>query len=357
MRNHRYDCMGSVPRVRYSSVMLLVTAIAAGCGSADGSDPIEETAIPVRVVTVQPDSLAPVIEAAGVLGPKEQIDLAFKIGGVVARVPVDEGMEVRRGAPLALLDLAEIDAQVAKAKSALDKAERDHTRANNLYRDSVATLEQVQNAKTAVEVARSDYEAATFNQRHAVIVAPSDGIVLRRAVEAGELVAPGRTILVFGSRNAGSVVRVALADRDLVKVQPGDAAEVSFDAYPGHTFAGRVQRVGAAANLQTGTYSVEIAMPEVPSRVAGLIGRVRIQPSVTHSALLVPIDAITEADRGNAVVFALSEDGTSAQQRLVTLGPIEGAHVAVLSGLHSGARVITAGAPYLVDGARVKVVQ
>lgn len=342
---------------RATATNLILAAFVAGCGRADGSSEVEEKAIPVRVVTVRMDSLAPVIEAAGILGPKEQVDLAFKIGGVVARVLVDEGMEVRRGAPLATLDLSEIDAQVAKAKSALDKTERDLARARNLYRDSVATLEQVQNAQTMADVARSDYEAAAFNQRHAVILAPSDGIVLRRASEAGELVAPGQRVLVFGSRTAGSVVRVALPDRDLVNVQNGNPAEVIFDAYPGRTFAGRVQRVGAAANLQTGTYTVEVAVPEVPSRVAGLIGRVRIQPSSSHSALFIPIDAVTEADRGAAVVFALSEDGSTAQQHRVTLGPIDGALVAVLNGLESGARVITAGAPYLTDGARVKVVQ
>jgi len=342
---------------RQAPAFLLLSIIATGCESADGRAPVEETAIPVRVATVQPDSLAPVIEAAGVLGPRQQVDLAFKIGGVVAQVLVDEGMEVARGARLAVLDPVEINAQVAKAKSALDKAERDLTRAKNLYRDSVATLEQVQNAQTAADVARSDYEAAAFNQRHALIVAPSDGIVLRRSVEAGELVAPGQPVVVFGSRSAGSVVRVALTDRDLVNVQAGDPAEVSFDAYPGRTFAGRVQRVGAAANLQTGTYTIEVAVPEVPSRVAGLIGRVRIQPSTSQSVLMVPIDAITEANRGAAVVFAVSDDGTTAQQYNVTLGRIEGAHVAVLSGLERGTRVITAGAPYLTDGARVKVVQ
>ena len=327
-----------------------------GCNQVNGQGPaLNETEIPVRVVEVGTTDQAAFIEAPGTLAPREELQLGFKMGGVVARIAVREGDRVRAGQVLAALELTEIDAHVARAQSALNKAERDLARARNLYADSVATLEQVQNATTALEVARSDYETARFNRRYAVIVAPADGAVLRRAAEPGELVGAGQKVLTLGNEAAGLIVRAGLPDRDAVRVRAGDAAEVVFDAFPGQVFAGRVRQIGAAANLQTGTYTVEIALANAPRALAGLIGRARIQPSAREHTALVPIDAITEADGDHAVVYALAADGT-VRRLTVRIGPISGDRVSVLSGLEGVTRIVTAGSAYLSDGAKVRVI-
>ena len=81
---------------------------------------------------------------------------SFKTGGVIAKTMVSEGQNVKKGQLLARLNLAEIDAQLSQANEAANKAERDLTRARRLLADSVATLEQVQNASTALEVAKKN---------------------------------------------------------------------------------------------------------------------------------------------------------------------------------------------------------
>ena len=65
---------------------------------------------------------------------------------------------------LATLNLTEVNAAAEQASLAYQKAERDYERASNLYQDSVATLEQMQNAKTALDVARQQYNSAGFNR-------------------------------------------------------------------------------------------------------------------------------------------------------------------------------------------------
>ena len=338
--------------------LILVSVLGlAACHRADGQDApvVAEQEIPVRTISIAADSFAPIIEAAGVLAAREEIPLAFKIGGVVARVLVEEGQRVREGQTLALLDPIEIDGAVARARSALDKAERDLTRARNLYRDSVATLEQVQNATTAAEIARSDFETARFNQRYAVVIAPASGAVLRRTVEPGQLVAPGQSVLILGNDAAGVVVRVALADRDAVRVRAGDGAELSFAAFPGQTFRGRVRLVGAASHAQTGTYAIEIALLQPPRVLSGLIGRARIQPSARQQVTLVPIDAISEADGAHAVIYALGSDAR-VRRLPVTLGVLSGDRVSIVNGLEGVSRIVTAGSAYLSDGAKVKIV-
>jgi RND family efflux transporter MFP subunit len=300
-------------------------------------------------------TLARPIVGDGTVRPKEEIALSFKVGGVIARIAVDAGDAVRAGQTLAALDLKEIDAALAKARSAAAKAERDLARARRLYADSVVTLAQLEDAQTAAEQARADLDAAAFNRRYAVIVSPSAGTVLRREAEPGENVSPGSPVLVLGSRARGNVVQVGLADRDVVSVRKGDSAVVHFDALPGETFEGRVSQIAAAADPGTGTYAVEIALRDGGTLAAGLVGRMEIRPSRGASATLVPVEAVLEADGDNATVYALSADSARAERRRVRVGFIDGDRVAVTDGLDDAAAVVTDGAAYLNDGTAVRV--
>jgi RND family efflux transporter MFP subunit len=195
------------------------------------------------------------------------------------------------------------------------------------------------------------------NRRYAVIVAPAHGVVLRRAAEPGENISAGATVLVVGSRGVGrgNVLEIGLADRDAVSVRKGDPALARFDALPGHEFAGRVTRIGAAADPVTGTYEVEIALDGAGALAAGLVGRAEIRPARGAPARLIPIEAVLEADGADATVYTLSADGKRAERRRVTIAFIEGSRVAVSGGLEGASRVLADGAAYLDDGAAVRV--
>lgn len=339
-------------------LILPLLVLAAACGrDAQAEAPRGPDAVAVRTAPVTREWVTRPVEATGTLHSKDEIQLSFKIGGIVARVLVAEGQQVRRGQPLAMLDLREIDAQVAAARSGVDKAQRDLARAEALYADSVATLVQVQDARTGAEVARSGLQAAAFNRRYATITAPADGIVLRRLAEGGELVAPGAPIVVLGISERGQVLRVGVADRDAVRLKPGDAATVRFDAFPGEAFAGSVREVAPAADPMTGTYQVEVSVTGGGKPLAsGLVGRVELRPAAGTEMALVPISAILEADGDAATVYTLAADGRTAKRLPVTVGFIAGERVAVSGGLEGVASVVTDGAAYLGDGAAVKVV-
>jgi RND family efflux transporter MFP subunit len=311
--------------------------------------------IVVRAAPVIDTALARPIVATGTVSPKDEIALSFKVGGVIARVSVDPGDAVRAGQTLAILELREIDAGLTKARSAAAKAERDLARAQRLYADSVVTLAQRQDTETAAELARADLDAAAFNRRYAVIVAPTSGTVLRRSAEPGETVDPGTAVLVLGSRARGNVVEVGLADRDVVSVRKGDPAVALFDALPGLSFQGRITQIAGAADPGTGAYAVEITLRDGGSLVAGLVGRVEIRPVLGAPATLVPIEAVLEADGDEATVFALSADSTRAERRRVTVAFITGSTVAVAGGLEGARTVLTDGAAYLDDGSAVRV--
>ena len=161
----------------------------AACSGADAKpEPTTAAPVPITLGDVIRESVSRPITATGAFGPKDEVLLSFKTGGIVDRVLVDEGDAVSRGQQLAVLDLREIDAFVTKANIAVDKATRDVTRLRALQRDSVATLAQLQDAESALAAAEADRQTARFNREYAVITAPASGRILRRRVQPGALV-------------------------------------------------------------------------------------------------------------------------------------------------------------------------
>lgn len=344
---------------------ILVTLAIAGlllaaCGRSHApAQTTAQEAAPVRTAPAESVDVPGSVRSVGVLEPRDEMRLSFKVGGVVDKVAVDAGDRVRRGQLLATIKRAEVDAAVNQANEAAEKARRDLERARRLKADEVATEEQVQDLATAYSVSRSSLEAARFNARYARIEAPEDAVVLQRLADANELVQPGQPVLVLGGTSGGWIVRTALADRDAVRVDVGDAAKIAFDAFPGREFAGRVTRVGSSADPVTGTFDVEIAVAADGARFArGLVAKVSL--SVRDGAesaprTVVPVTAIVEANGAEATVYVLDPGRGVARRKQVTVGSIVGDRVVIAAGLEAGEVVITDGAAWLADGSRVHV--
>ncbi|MCZ8206092.1 efflux RND transporter periplasmic adaptor subunit [Gemmatimonas sp.] len=343
--------------------LLLVAPLLAACGTstdtaAADAPTLRAAPVPVTVATLDPGDSMAVVTATGTFESRDEIPLAFKIGGVITRVLVDEGATVQRGQILAALDLREIDAAVAKAEVATDKAQRDQARVQRLAADSVATLAQLQDATSALDAARADLAAARVNRDYAVITAPEAGIVLRRQVAPGSTVGPGTTVLTMGGTRRGRVLRAGVPDRDALRIRVGDAATVHFDAMPKARFEGKVILVGRSADPRTGTYAVEVSLTGTDALPSGLVGQLRIAVKGKPVAMRIPVDALLEADRDSATVYTIRVDSAgapvAAPQR-VAVGALSGDQVHI-NGLAPEARVITRGATYVTAGAPVRII-
>jgi multidrug efflux system membrane fusion protein len=343
--------------MRPLTIVAAFALVLAGCANVEAdAKSATPTAVPVRTAIVTVRSLTPRILATGVLGGKEEVPLSFKIGGIVARVLVDGGERVRAGQLLAELAPAEIQSEVGKAQQGRAKAQRDLARARALHADSVATLEQLQDATTAFEIAEENVRIAEFNRRYAAIRAPANGVVLRRLAEPGQFVTPGSDVLTVRTDGRGVVLRAGLPDRDVVRLRSGDSTTVRFDAYPGEAFRGRVSQIASASSPTSGTYDVEIALDAKAARLAsGLIGRAEIAARGSAEYPVVPIDALLEAEGDSAIVYVLAPAGDRAVRRRVRIAQLDGALVAIASGVSSGDQVIVRGGAYVDDGTRVKV--
>jgi RND family efflux transporter MFP subunit len=262
---------------------------------------------------------------------------------------------VRRGDPLAILDLSEIDAQVNQAGIAVQKARRDMTRAENLYRDSVGTLEQYQNARSAYELAQSQKKIADFNREHSRIKAPANGEIQKILVEENELIAPGHPAILFASTESDWVVRVALTDKDIVKFTIGDSAQVSMDAFPGIRFPARITELGAIAEPVTGTYEAELSiLHSDPQFRSGFISRTDLFPTQSIETAVVPLESLLGA-RDNLASVYVYRDGEVSRRKIRT-GRIIGDMVIVTEGVEPGELVVTEGAKYIMKDSSVKVV-
>lgn len=336
--------------------------IVAGCNSPSNiatRDTVSAaTPIYVRVVPIERTLTGLPVPAVGKLEVKEELRLSFKIGGIIEKVFVDEGQTVHKGQLLATLSLTEIDAQLTQAQNGFDKADRDLNRVKNLFADTVATLEQLQNATTAWEMARAGLDAAAFNRKYAEIYAPTDGRVLQRLGGDHEQVAAGTPVIVMADYGRGWVVRTGLADRDFMRVNLNDTATVIFDALPGMIFSGSISQIAAAPNQVSGTYEIEIKLRSPRDRlVSGLVGKVSIMPITKKAATLVPIEALVEADGLRGFVFAPAPDQKSARKLPVTISYMHNGRVGIDDTLAGITSVITSGATKLTDGAPVAIVR
>ncbi len=343
-------------RAAWLLMPLLLAGTLAACSKVEST--VAEKATPVRIAAATSGPATPPIAATGQVASKDEMRLSFKLGGVIRRISVEAGDEVKQGQRLAEIELAEISAQVEQARQLAAKAQRDLERGERLHADQVISLEQLQDLRTQSSVARAALGSAQFNLGFSTIVAPRDGVVLRRMVEEREQVAPGATVLEIGTNDGGYVVRLALADREVVQLKLGDPAEVRMDAYPGRVLSAKVSEISRAVDARSGLFPVEVRLESPQLQLAsGLVAKVALSPSSSREASLtyVPIAAVVEGDRDRASVFVLAND--RARRRPVRVAFMAADQVALAEGLAPGETVVTEGALYLQDDERITVVK
>ena len=318
-----------------------------------GADPI-----PVTVVALSKTTTNAVIRSSGKLATEEETLLSFKTGGVVNSVLVKEGDHVTKGQLLATLDLTEINTLVAQARFGYEKAQRDFKRVTNLYADSVATLEQLQNAQTSLSVAKEQLESAAFNRSFSEIHAQAPGYVLRKFVNAGRVVGVGDPILLTNAATSGQwILKIGVSDRQWSTIQLKDRATVALDAFPGRSFQATVCRKAEASDPATGAFTIELRLHDDGAKLAtGMFGSATLQSQASLPSWNVPYEAVLDANGDEGFVFVTSDNKT-AEKRAVTIGSFSGNHIQITGGLEDAAALILSGSAYLADQSPIKIIK
>lgn len=203
--------------------------------------------------------------------------ISAKTLGRITQLNVDEGDTVQQGQLLVALDDSDLQADLARARTNiefskrsanlarvdLDLAKDDYTRAKAQFDDKIISVQQFDHAGKAVELARAKYDMAGAAVKKAEaelsvietklanteIVAPSAGVVARRWVVSGDVVAPGEPILTtFDLQDLW--VTANFEETKISSIRVGDPVQISVDSYSGHDFEGRVLLIGAATAAQ-----------------------------------------------------------------------------------------------------------
>lgn len=313
--------------------------------------------IPVKLIPVNSDTSIRIIEASGSISTEDEARLSFKVGGIIESILVKEGDKVNKGQLLATIKSTEIAAQVQQVQLAVEKAQRDYQRVYNLYQDSVATLEQLQNAKTGLDIAKQNLNQVYFNQQYSKIYAPSNGFIVKKIANAGELVNPGSQVLWMSASSGNSkwILRVGLPDEDWALIEKGNNATVSIDAFPGKQFKARVSKKALAADPATGNFPVELQVDFGNEQAAnGMFGNASIAVTQSSVGFSIPYDALLEANGRKGYVF-VSNDRKTVKKVEVIIAGISNQVAYISSGLEGYAYVVSAGSPYLSEQSVITV--
>lgn len=340
------------------SLAFISLALLIACHAAPDEDTATgESPIPVKITRIGLEKGRVAIEATGVFSTDNEMLLSFKNGGIIERIYVKEGDPVKKGQVLATANMAEINARAAQVKSVLEKAGRDYARATQLYNDSVATKEQMQNAKTALEVARQDWNSIQFNLRYSEIRATTDGVILRKLANEGQITGPGMPVLQLNGTGQGRwIVKAGVSDRQWAEIKKSDEAVINCDAFKEDVPA-TVIRKSEGLDPQSGTFTVYV-QPNSTNGLpiaAGMFAKTTIY-GPTSNSWIVPYAALLDGDGGKGYVF-VTDDGKTAQKVEVKIGSLQDDNVLVISGLEGHRSLIVSGSPYLKDGSKIQVVQ
>lgn len=238
--------------------------------------------------------IALIVTAAGNLAPTNQIIVGSELSGTAKEVLVDTNDPVKKDQPLAKLDTSKLDQQTGRSKAALLAAKARVRQAEATVAESKASLARqeelhdlssgktpslatmetsratlaraqadLESAQAAVAGAEADVRAFESDLAKMIIRSPVDGIVLARSIDVGQTVAASftaPTLFTIAEDLKKMELLVNVSEADIGRIEPGQSADFSVDAWPTRKYTAKVKKVAFGA-VGTGTIVKEGASP------------------------------------------------------------------------------------------------
>jgi RND family efflux transporter MFP subunit len=340
----------------------------------------------VRVTEVKRGTLTQRVYVTGTIQPDFSTRVMPEVAGVLEKfelpdgTPIEEGVQVQRGAVIAVIEhkdlaaaLEEAKANVRVAESSLEEtrvrvkdAERERDRMVELCKQGACTererdaavtayeaaLARQQLAKDTVEQTKATLKKVRARYDDATVEAPISGVVSKKYVDRGSYVNPSTPIARIVNI-AHVEIKGGVAGKYFPALRPGHTtARVEVDAYPDERFGGVVQRMEPELDPVTRTFEVTLRIENPQQKLKpGMFARIHIIAARREDVPVIP-DAALVSTEDDTTVFLVEED--TANLKSVRLGIREGAMVEVADGLKPGDVVVTRGHHLLEDGARVR---
>lgn len=365
--------------VRYRSAVsalmlgVFICPVLSGCGEKAEA---ETPQIAVRVMTVGADAAANPNQApsySGVVMPRIESAVAFRVAGRMTDRKVNVGDSVRGDQVLATLDPAPFKLAIDAASSVVTAATAERSLAagevarNKPLADrgivAAAQFDRLKNARDTTEArlseAQSRLSVAQDDLGYAALKAPTSGVVTEVSAEVGQYLAPGQVAFRVARPDTLEAV-VDVPEAVVASLKADTPAIVELLANSGKPLAAHVREIAPAADAATRTYRVRVVLQDAQQARIGMTARVRFAATVggdnqrTVMSFRLPMQAIFNQDKQTAV-WVVSPDGGSIALRPVTVAAFDSNGATITSGLSQGERIVTAGVHRLDAQQRVRI--
>ena len=322
-------------------------------------------------------------EYVGRIRAQQFVEVRARVEGFLEQMLFEEGTQVKRNQVLFIINQAQYQAKVDKARAQLKKdeatarkAERDLNRIRPLYEQNAASQLDLDNAVAAYETAvasvgmsQADLEQAEQELGYTIVRSPISGQISERHVDLGTLVGgSGKSLLATIVKSDTILVDFSMTALDYLKSKERNVTFGQKDStrswqptvtitLPDNTVyehKGLVDFAAPQVNPKTGTFSVraELANPE-HVLLPGQFTKVKVLLDVRENATVVPQKALI-IEKGGAHIFVMRKDST-VERRFIEVGPEFGNDVVVERGLSAGEMIVYEGFHKLTPGMKVRV--
>ncbi len=328
----------------------------------------------IRILEVKPGELRVIVNATttSTVKSETEVTLSAQRTGKVVKLLVKEGDLVKQGSLIAQLDLSEETVQtmnmLAQSRATFEESQKHLKRTEDLFNKGMISQQDLDSVRRAYEIARSQNEAATADEAvkraYSVVTAPFDGVIAKKYTEVGELLLPGKQIVMIV--NPDKIYVLATIDEvDVGKLRLAQPVMVTVDAFPGEKFPGTIKRfspIVSGGKLETRTADVWVYFNEqYPKIKPGMSADVEILVATLQSVLSVPSQAVIERE-GKKQIYVVNasapKQGATAVAKLkpVEIGETNWSFTQITKGLAAGEYVITTPeAEGLKDGVKVRI--
>ena len=313
----------------------------------------ETAAIPVKTEPVVRGEITDYVETHTRLEAERWVNVVARASGLAQELLVEEGDSIEAGAILVRLDKAELSLGLRRAATALEQARSDFDRTREMFELNFISESEFDVVRLKLESSDTAFEEARLNLDYADISAPIAGVVMRRAVETGDMVRVSDSVFAVADLDP-LLARIYIPEKRIRQVRVNQEARILIDMFADEHFQGSVRMISPGVNPETGTVKVTLEIPTADPRLRpGMFATVRIITERHLDALMIPKKALVlETDEDD--VFVVREE--KAYRVRVTLGFADGERVEVLEGLKDGQPVVTIGHEGLKDGTPVREV-
>ncbi|MCK4352425.1 efflux RND transporter periplasmic adaptor subunit [candidate division WOR-3 bacterium] len=337
----------------------------------------------VDALVVKRDNIISKVRTEGTLKALNQVQIGSDVMGRIIKLKVKEGVRVRKGDALCIIDQSTYVARLKRAKASLNftlakltKAEEDLRRNKELFENKLISKEQYEEAKLNYEMikaeaesAQESYNEAKENYNKTIITSPVDGEVVQLNKEEGEMAimgtinTPGSVIMTIAERSK-MFVKALIDETEVIKIVPKQLVTITIDALPDTTFNGKVTRIGGIPESygteEAVNFPIEVEILGTHEKLyPGMSATCEITVGVKDSTLVIPYSALGRKKiQGKEQDVVLLSKGKKVKQTLVKLGLTGEKGVEIIEGVAISDTVLIG--PYkilrkLKDGDKVEV--